>query len=195
MRYGIIAACVVGLTMVGVVGSARESNRENKEKPDWTHVNTKPDWIRVKPDWIIPKVEAEIRKRPSLSPSSIRCMAENIYHEARGDSYLGQVAVGLVVINRVRSSHFPDTPCSVIWERAQFSWTLDRRLWNIKNVRAYNKAREIAIEVLEGKHHDFTDGSTHYYQPDLVNPRWAKSGKDKKKIGAHLFMKMKSGGR
>ena len=64
----------------------------------------------------------------------LRCMALNIYHEARSDSTLGQEAVGMVTMNRVYSDKYPDTICDVVYQshlnskgapirnKCQFSW-------------------------------------------------------------------------
>jgi len=55
----------------------------------------------------------------------IKCLADNIYFEARNESVKGQVAVASVTKNRVKSKHYPNTICKVVWEHRQFSWTLD----------------------------------------------------------------------
>lgn len=193
MKYAIAAICC----SLVAVSAAQSSNNFVQSAPYWEPISQEPYWAPIEqnqePYWA-PIEEARVVSS-NVDRRSLRCMADNIYHEARGDTRQGQIAVGLVVMNRVKSRHFPNTPCRVIWERAQFSWTLDRSLWKIRNPKAYRVAEQIAREVLSGQHSDFTNGATHYYQPDLVNPAWSKSGVDKKKIGAHLFMKMESGGR
>lgn len=59
-----------------------------------------------------------------ILPSSkqVHCLAETIYHEARGEPIAGQRAVGNVVLNRVQSNKFPDTICKVVYQPKQFSW-------------------------------------------------------------------------
>ena len=59
--------------------------------------------------------------------NQLECMALNIYHEARGEEPLGQVAVAQVVMNRVQHDWFPDTICDVVYQGSQFSWTHMRR--------------------------------------------------------------------
>jgi len=63
-----------------------------------------------------------IQKREQLY-----CGAQNIYHESRGESNLGQIAVAHVVRNRVESPKYPNTVCEVVWQPKQFSWTHDGR--------------------------------------------------------------------
>ncbi|HIE75488.1 MAG TPA: cell wall hydrolase, partial [Gammaproteobacteria bacterium] len=53
----------------------------------------------------------------------VGCLALNIYHEARGESHDGQVAVAAVTLNRMQSASYPDTVCGVVWQPHQFSWT------------------------------------------------------------------------
>ena len=69
-----------------------------------------------------------------LLSNEINCLALNLYFEARDQDKEGQIAVGLVTINRVLSKHYPNSICDVVWQQnknkkgnliAQFSWTLD----------------------------------------------------------------------
>lgn len=57
-----------------------------------------------------------------INPQQVECLAEAIYHEARGEPEEGQAAVAAVVLNRVRQSHWPDTVCDVVYEPGQFVW-------------------------------------------------------------------------
>lgn len=176
-------------------------------------VKTKPDWQLKKPDWILTKPEKpdwklihtqkayvpptppkpkKVRKEPDQN--AVMCLAKNIYHEARGESYAGQIAVAHVVINRTKNKAFPKTVCAVVWDDYQFSWTLDKKLWKIEDRKAYARAQTIAYKALAGMYKDNTNGATHYYEPTIVSPQWAAHGKDKRKIGNHLFLKMRSGG-
>ena len=155
-----------------------------------SQIQEKPDWdlskVKQKPDWDLSKATQHNK--------NVKCLAQNIYHEARGDSVKGQIAVAHVVINRTKNDAYPDDVCSVVWDKAQFSWTLDKSLWKITDHKSYEKAKRIASEVLSGEHKDITNGATHYYEPTIVDPEWSDSGVNKKKIGSHLFMKMKGGG-
>jgi len=126
----------------------------------------------------------------------LKCLADNIYHEARNESIKGQVAVALVTINRVNSQYYPNTICEVVWEYKQFSWTLDKVLAKTKyNKRAYDKAELIALVFItktmaNEEIRDFTNNSTHYHA-NYVSPYWASNLKYIMKIDNHIFYKFK----
>lgn len=157
-----------------------------------------PDELRLPPELTPPttiedgpaKPPFEARA-PSWAPGGIAkavdCLARNIYFEAKSESVKGQIAVGLVTINRVHSPRFPNTICDVVWQKrrnpvtnkmvAQFSWTLDGKSDNPVNKRAWLRAQRIANAMLSGGtlHHfvDFTGGATHYHAT-YVSPYWSR---------------------
>jgi spore germination cell wall hydrolase CwlJ-like protein len=184
----------VAFASVSVFASPNNHVAQIKEKPDWDRsmIKQKPDWVlstvKEKPDWDLSRV------KHTKYDKYVKCLAQNIYHEARGDSTKGQIAVAQVVINRTKNDAYPSDVCSVVWDKAQFSWTLDKSLWKITDQKSYEKAKKVASEVLSGEHKDITNGATHYYEPTLVDPEWSDHGVNKKKIGSHLFMQMKGGG-
>ena len=126
----------------------------------------------------------------------LKCLADNIYFEARNESIKGQVAVALVTVNRVNSKHYPNTICEVVWEYKQFSWTLDKILAATKyNKRAYARAELIALVFItktmtNEEIKDFTNKSTHYHAK-YVSPYWASNLKYIMKIENHIFYKFK----
>ncbi len=150
------------------------------EKPDWV---LPPQPSQGVPDWDLSMAGAT----PKADPQEVACLARNIYHEARGQSIKGQQAVALVTLNRLDED---ESVCDVVFEHAQFSWTLYRKLWRIKNWQAYRKAKQIAAAAIEGRINDFTNGATHYYAYKVVRPYWAKYGYGKKVIGDHVFMRL-----
>ena len=114
-------------------------------------------------------------------------MAQNIYHEARGSTIEDQTATALVVMNRVESERFPNTPCEVIWQAYQFSWTHDGRSDTPRDMDAWELAQIIAREVYDGRVYDITEGATHYHTL-TVNPNWSRYRDNEQVIGAHLYM-------
>lgn len=90
----------------------------------------------------------------------IRCLADNIYHEARGEPFLGQVAVARVVINRVNQKSFPSNPCSVVYQShtlsesgedkkvCQFTWVCDGGNRIDTESHGYRQALAIARSVM-----------------------------------------------
>lgn len=151
---------------------------------------------------IVPFIPVEERQ--------IECLATNIYHEARNESRAGRLAVGMVVMNRVESSRFPNTVCEVIydgriskWHRentgkvvplrnqCQFSWWCDGKSDRIYNHKKFEEARMDAITILMNDNiADITDGAL-WYHADYVNPSWSKVYKKTAKIGTHIFYKEK----
>jgi spore germination cell wall hydrolase CwlJ-like protein len=114
------------------------------------------------------------------------CLAQNIYFEARSQPLIEQVAVAQVVMNRVRSPHYPNSVCDVVWERRQFSWTHDGKSDSPRNVSAWVEANQIASLVLSPGFPDLVDGATHYHA-HYVSPSWASALESVATIGTHKF--------
>ena len=126
-----------------------------------------------------------IQKREQLY-----CGAQNIYHESRGESSWGQIAVANVVRNRVASEHYPNTICEVVWQSKQFSWTDDEISDEPKNRKVFVKA--VWFNLISGMM-DKTKGATHYYAHNKVDPFWAKVMVVTTIIGNHTFGYMSAG--
>jgi len=124
-----------------------------------------------------------------LSEDALGCLVENVYHEARGQSLLGQAAVAYVTLNRVRSPLYPNTVCGVVWQPNQFSWTEDGRSDRMTDLDAIGRAVDIALGVSRGKINDPTGGALHYYAHHKVKPRWSKHGW-RLILGDHTFVKL-----
>lgn len=122
----------------------------------------------------------------SLDPEEVACMAENIYHEARGESMVGQRAVAHVTLNRVGHEDYPTKICDVVHQKRQFSWTSDSHA-DIEDDLAYKTAQMVALLAMIGKSEDPTDGATHYFAHRQVTPRWSKQMQTTAIIGGHTF--------
>lgn len=116
--------------------------------------------------------------------SAIMCMALNIYNEARGEPLHGQYAVAHVTLNRVADPRWPDTVCKVIYQPAQFSWTLER--FTIKESRSLDLAIDIATDVLDGDYQTPIECADHYHN-HTVRPSWAQDMRIEAVIGNHIF--------
>ena len=115
------------------------------------------------------------------------CMALNIYHEGRGESVNGQVAIASVTMNRVDSKQYPDTVCEVVWQRRQFSWThIAARHHAITDVKAWHQAIDIAQRFLDGARLAPVGNATHYHA-DGVEPYWIVENEPIGKVGNHYF--------
>lgn len=129
---------------------------------------------------------ASAKRGPELTADQL-CTAYNIYHEARGETPVGQIAVAYVGINRASDRKI--SVCEAVWERAQFSWTLQEPLPFMEDRRSWRIAKALAVKVHEGAFADITLGATHYHRHD-ISPKWSKAGVGKRRIGAHVFMKV-----
>ncbi len=117
----------------------------------------------------------------SQSSNDLYLLAKCIHAEARGEPYVGQVAIGAVILNRVKSSKFPNTVYGVIYQPWAFTAVNDGQI-NLKpNQSAYNAARD----ALNGW--DPTYGAIYYYNPATATSSWIWSRKIVVKIGKHNF--------
>ena len=100
------------------------------------------------------------------SSSDIALLARLIYAEARGESYTGQVAVGAVVLNRVKSSSFPNTISGVIYQPYAFTCVQDGQI----NLSPNSTATSAAKDAMNGW--DPSYGSLYYYNPAVATSKW-----------------------
>jgi spore germination cell wall hydrolase CwlJ-like protein len=124
-----------------------------------------------------------------LSENDLFCMVQNVYHEARDQSLLGQAAVAHVTLNRVHSPAYPDSVCDVVWQPDQFSWTQDGRSDRMTDLDATGKAVDIALAASRGKIKDPTGGALHFYAHDKVRPYWSNRGY-RLVVGEHTFVRL-----
>ncbi|MBQ7374148.1 MAG: spore cortex-lytic enzyme [Clostridia bacterium] len=115
------------------------------------------------------------------SSSDIALLARLIYAEARGESYTGQVAVGAVVLNRVKSSSFPNTISGVIYQPYAFTCVQDGQI----NLTPNSTATAAAKDAMNGW--DPSYGSLYYYNPAIATSKWIFSRKTVVTIGKHVF--------
>ncbi len=108
-------------------------------------------------------------------------LARCIYGEARGESYTGQVAVGAVVLNRVKSPDFPNTISGVIYQKHAFTAVSDGQINLTPDQTAINAAKD----ALNGW--DPTGGCLYYYNPVTATSEWIFSRETVITIGKHVF--------
>lgn len=133
---------------------------------------------------------------------SLICLALNVYHEAKNQSFMGQVAVAQVVMNRVKDARYPNTVCDVVKQaetykykpsipiknKCQFSWYCDGKSDKPEEPKAWRDAMHVANGVYNGHIGDFVEGATHYHAY-YVNPSWAKVKQYVLRIDDHIFYK------
>lgn len=117
--------------------------------------------------------------------SDIQLLARAINGEARGESYEGQVAVGAVILNRVKHSSFPNTIAGVIYEKGAFTAVADGQI-NVP-IKEGSTVLKAAQDAMNGW--DPTNGCIYYFNPDTATNKWIWSRPLVKKIGKHRFCK------
>lgn len=119
----------------------------------------------------------------SSNSSDLNLLSRIIYGEARGEPYAGQVAVGAVVLNRVKSSSFPNTISGVIYQSGAFDAVRDGQI----NLTPNSTAKKAAQDALNGW--DPTYGAIYYFNPSTATNKWIWSRPMTVTIGRHRFCK------
>lgn len=115
------------------------------------------------------------------SSSDLYLLARTIYAEGRGEPYTGQVAIGAVVMNRVRSPQFPNTISGVVYQRHAFTAVSDGQI----NLTPDDKAMKAARDAMNGW--DPTGGAIYYYNPAIATSSWIFDRQTIAVIGKHVF--------
>ena len=121
----------------------------------------------------------------SGTTSDVQLLARAINGEARGEPYEGQVAVGAVILNRVKSPQFPNTIAGVIYEPGAFTAVADGQI-NVP-IAESSTVVKAARDALNGW--DPTGGAIYYFNPDTATNSWIWSRPLIKTIGKHRFCK------
>jgi len=161
----------------------------NQETPDPPLINTLPDDIDAVKKLTVLKTasigaESQILSRSLgrlVSKEDVEILTRVIHGEARGENFEGQVAVGAVVLNRLKDPRFPKTIRAVVYQSGAFTAVDDKQIQLDPNDQSY-KAAEAA---LSGQ--DPTNGALFYFNPRLATDRWIKSRSVIKQIGNHTF--------
>ena len=119
----------------------------------------------------------------SSNSSNVNLLARLIYGEARGEPYTGQVAVGAVVMNRVKSSSFPNTISGVIYQSGAFDAVRDGQI----NLSPDSTATKAAQDAINGW--DPSYGAVYYFNPSTATNKWIWSRPMTVTIGRHRFCK------
>ena len=119
----------------------------------------------------------------STNSNDVNLLARLVYGEARGEPYTGQVAVAAVVLNRVKSSSFPNTIAGVIYQKGAFNVVDDGQI----NLSPNSTAKKAAQDALNGW--DPSYGAIYYFNPNTATNKWIWSRPMTVTIGKHRFCK------
>jgi N-acetylmuramoyl-L-alanine amidase len=119
--------------------------------------------------------------RSDVTDNDIKIMANAVYGEARGEPYVGQVAVAAVILNRLKSAEFPHTVSGVIFQPGAFTAVADGQIWLTPN----SSAKKAVQDALGGW--DPTNGCLYYFNPVTATSKWIWTRQQVKTIGKHIF--------
>lgn len=173
-------------------------SRWSRDLAFWWHTRSKAPWIIVLGlgalfagfALLMSSMVSQDSKRRDL-----RCLALNVYYEARGEPAAGRYAVAEVTMNRVASRYYPRTVCAVVYQKewdvlrkryvSAFSWTEfdtnphpDGEQWR--------QAWEAAEAVYYGRRPPMMKGALHYHAT-YIKPSWARGKRPVGKVGRHVF--------
>lgn len=179
-----------------------EDTAETTPTPILTSINDIGESIIEFRDELIDMLTPSVRIPKEVPAKEVKCLADNIYFEAKSEPYEGQLAVAQVTLNRVEHPQYPKTVCGVVWQQskdrrsgrrvAQFSWTLDGRSDIPKSKSAYEEAYAIAEEaLLYGTKSAIIGTDALFYHANYVKPRWARRMDRVAQIGNHIFYQLK----
>lgn len=127
--------------------------------------------------------ESSISTSTPVGDDMVNLLARLVNGEARGEPYEGQVAVAAVIMNRVKSSKFPNTIAGVIYQKSQFSCVTDGQF--NEPIEENSTVYKAAQEAMNGA--DPTNGALYFYNPSKTKSKWLFSLKTVKTIGKHKF--------
>ena len=117
----------------------------------------------------------------SVTSSDLYLLAKCVHAEARGEPYVGQVAVAAVILNRVKDAAFPNTISGVVYQPWAFTAVNDGQI----NLEPNSTAYQAAQDALNGW--DPTYGCLYYYNPTTATSKWIFSRQTVVTIGKHVF--------
>jgi N-acetylmuramoyl-L-alanine amidase len=149
----------------------------------FTHYGGKPLSQQVKRKGKSPVRVTATNVPKGFSQNDIQLMANAVYGEARGEPYIGQVAIAAVILNRLEHPSFPDTVAGVIFQPGAFTAVADGQIWLTPN----DTAKKAVLDAINGW--DPSDGAIYYFNPSTATNGWIWNRPQIKRIGKHIFCK------
>jgi len=199
----ISAVILAASTFPQIAKSAENQQLEAKTTAQYEALETFADsgarealgyWVESKSDDLatLTGVSAPETHEKLILGAETHCMAEAVYYEARSETLSGQRAVAEVILNRVKSKHFPNTVCEVVYEGSQrstgcqFTFTCDGSMEIAPKGKGWERSVETANFVMSGGHTPLTNYATHYHTLQ-VNPVWSQTMRMTRQVGSHVF--------
>jgi N-acetylmuramoyl-L-alanine amidase len=122
-----------------------------------------------------------VQSSSGFSAADLKLLAQTVHAEARGEPYVGQVAIAAVILNRLENPNFPNTISGIVFEPLAFTAVADGQIW----LTPSETAKKAVQDAINGW--DPTDGATYYFNPDTATSKWIWSRPQIKRIGKHIF--------
>ncbi|ALM62068.1 endolysin [Vibrio phage qdvp001] len=136
------------------------------------------------------EINPNINDLLSVEVGTRTCLVYNLYHESRSESDMANIMILNTVFNRVESPHFPNTPCGVVKQDKQFSWTHDNKSDKMHNLKQVKRLTKLVDKYLMNKELflSLSENVDHYHS-NKIRPSWSKSKRMKKVavIDQHVF--------
>lgn len=130
------------------------------------------------------------KEKLNVSDKDLQCLAKNIFHEAGIEGRTGKVAVAQVTLNRLKSKRWGSSLCSVVHAKAQFSWTLSKKLVAKKpSGQLWEESLVVANQFVKGHRIQGLETSGFYHTDYIKKPNWAKGKTVALVVGQHIFYK------
>jgi N-acetylmuramoyl-L-alanine amidase len=117
----------------------------------------------------------------NVSANDLKLLSNAVYGEARGESYVGQIAIAAVILNRLDNPNFPNTIPGIIFQPGAFTAVADGQIWLSPN----KQAEKAVHDALNG--YDPSSGAIYYFNPATATSKWIWSRPQIKRIGQHIF--------
>ncbi len=137
--------------------------------------------LRIKQRITIPTAKRTVARRPTRTSGDIALLARIIHAEAGAEPYVGKVAVGGVVLNRIQSSKFPKTIAGVVYQPRAFESVSN----GIVNRPASKESQKAARDAMNGW--DPSGGALYFFNPGKTSNRWIWARRIINRLGKHVF--------
>ena len=128
----------------------------------------------------------QVKEHIKYTKNDLDCLTKNIYYEAGVESKSGKFAVAHVTINRLKTGHWGDSICKVVYARKQLSWTLAQKLPRLDG-QLWAESEDVARKVLAGHRVRGLTKSLYYHAIYIRDPNWADPQHEAGQIGNHVF--------
>ena len=188
-RYIAVAA----VALIAINGTVLYKQMQNDDevleiKTQIRDVKTGQEQLNRRVERVEKVVLVKTKQQVALSAKELDCLAKNIYHEAGVEDRAGKVAVAQVTLNRLKEGRWGKDVCKVVYAKAQFSWTLDKKKRAAQpKGELWNQSLAVAREFQSGVRVKGLEDSTHYHADYIRDPNWAKAKQVAKQIGQHIF--------